>query len=194
MLDWSANGRVWQRYGNRSPYKTAAPHGAFRCVGEDRWLAVACFDEADWQSLTRVAGHPEWASDARFATLQQRLLHQDALEALIASWLAGEDAFATMQALQAAGVAAGVCQTCEDRCDADPQLAALEWLTEIPGTKIGTWPLADFPAKLSRTPGHVGGLINRGAPGYGEDNDYVLGELLGLSQSERERLAADGVI
>ena len=43
-------------------------------------------------------------------------------------------------------------------------------------------------------PPYIGGPINRGAPGYGEDNHYVLGEILGMSQKEIEKLAADGVI
>src|ERR1700689_2100093 len=60
ILDWSANGREWRRYGNRSPYKPAAPHGAFRCKGNDRWVAIACFSEPEWQTLARVAGHAEW--------------------------------------------------------------------------------------------------------------------------------------
>ena len=73
---------------------------------------------------------------------------------------------------------AGVCQTAGDRCDTDPQLAHLEWLTEVAGTKIGTWPVPEFSVKLSRTPPYVGGPIDRGAPCYGEDNEWVLGELL----------------
>ena len=60
ILDWSANDRVWTRIGNRSPYKPAAPHGAYRCAGDDRWIAIACFTEAEWQALAEVAGHPEW--------------------------------------------------------------------------------------------------------------------------------------
>src|ERR1700753_4436754 len=86
ILDWSANGRIWTRLGNRSPYKPAAPHGAYRCAGEDRWIAVACFDEAQWAALVDVAGHPEWAGDRRFATPASRLAHQDALEAAITGW------------------------------------------------------------------------------------------------------------
>jgi len=194
VLDWSANGRVWSRYGNRSPYKPAAPHGAFRCAGQDRWLSVACFDEADWAALAGVAGQPGWLSDPRFATLPARLAHQDALEAAVGAWTIGQDAFACMGRLQAAGVAAGLCQTAEDRCDHDPQLAALHWLTEVRGTKIGTWPVAELPMKLSATPAHVGGPINRAAPGYGEDNAHVLSALLGLSGAEIARLAADNVI
>ena len=71
---------------------------------------------------------------------------------------------------------------------------SLDWLTEVDGTKIGRWPVAEAPFKLSRTPAHVGGLINRGAACYAEDNEYVLGELLGHSTSDIRGLEADGVI
>ena len=53
ILDWSANERVFRRYGNRSPYKPAAPHGAYRCEGKDRWIAIACFTDAEWQALAQ---------------------------------------------------------------------------------------------------------------------------------------------
>lgn len=194
ILDWSANNRVWSRYGNRSPYKKAAPHGAFRCAGEDRWIAIACFDDHQWRALARVAGHPEWIDDPRFATLDARMANQDALEALVGAWTAHQDAYACMEALQRECVPAGVCQTAEDRCDRDPQLSALQWLTEVTGTKIGTWPVIEFPVKLSATPAHSGGPINRGAPGYGEDNVRILKEYLGLSPDSVAELAREGVI
>lgn len=194
VLDWSANGRAYARTGNRSPYKPAAPHGAYRAVGEDRWLAIACFDDTEWRALTAVAGRPQWLDDRRFVDLAGRLAHQDALDALVSEWTGTIDASAAMEALQAAGVPAGICQTAEDRCDNDPQLRALEWLTEVTGTKIGTWPVAEFPIKLSRTPAHAGGPINRGAPCYGEDNAAILSEYLGYSQAEIESLAEEGVI
>ena len=194
ILDWSANGRIWSRYGNRSPFKSAAPHGAYPCAGTDRWLAIACFTDAEWLALTQLAGHPEWASDPRFADLAARLKHQDALDALVAGWTRSRDAYETMLALQGAGVPAGVCQTAEDRCDRDPQLAALEWLTEVTGTKIGRWPLAEVPVKMSESPAYIGGRLDRGAPCYGEDNEYVYGELLGMSAQEIKALADEGVI
>ncbi|MDB5413264.1 MAG: hypothetical protein JWR10_1599 [Rubritepida sp.] len=194
VLDWSANGRIWSRIGNRSPYKAAAPHGAYRCAGTDRWIAIACFDEADWQALARTAGHPGWLTDPRFATLESRLLHQDALDAAVTGWTAGQDAYACMEALQKAGVAAGVCQNAEDRCDRDPQLAALNWFTEVTGTKFGRWPVTELPMKLAATPPYSGGIIDRGAPGYGEDNARILGELLGYSAEQVAALAEEGVI
>lgn len=194
ILDWSANGRVWSRYGNRSPYKPAAPHGVYPCAGENRWLAIACFTEAEWQALATVAGHPEWTEDPRFSNLAARLAHQDALDTLVGVWMQTLEAYQAMHTLQQAGVPAGVCQTAEDRCDHDPQLAALEWLTEVTGTKIGRWPIAEVPVKMSESPAYIGGRIDRGAPCYGEDNQYVYGELLGMSSSEIDELAAEGVI
>jgi crotonobetainyl-CoA:carnitine CoA-transferase CaiB-like acyl-CoA transferase len=194
LLDWSANGRIWTRYGNRSPYKPAAPHGVYPCMGEDRWLAIACFTEDEWRALTAVAGHPEWAADSRFVDVAGRLAHQDALDALVGSWTQSQDAYQAMYRLQQAGVPAGVCQTAEDRCDHDPQLAALNWLTEVTGTKIGRWPVAEVAVKMSASPAYIGGRLDRGAPCYGEDNDYVYGELLGMSAQEIKALAEEGVI
>lgn len=194
VLNWSANGRAWTRYGNRSPFKPAAPHGAYRCKGDDRWLAVACFDEAEWQAFTEVASCLQLRGDVRFATLASRLRHQDALDQAVGAWTATIDAFDGMARLQAAGVPAGVCQTAADRCDTDPQLRALNWMTEVTGTKIGRWPVPEFPVKLSRTPSYAGGPIDRGAPCYGEDNRFILETMLGYSPTEIERLAEEGVI
>jgi crotonobetainyl-CoA:carnitine CoA-transferase CaiB-like acyl-CoA transferase len=194
ILDWSANGRAASRTGNRSPYQPAAPHGAYRCAGEDRWVAIACFDADDFAALARVAGHGEWLTDARFATLAARVRHADALDAVVTQWTRTRDRYDVMTALQAAGVAAGVCQTAEDRCDHDPQLRALHWMTEVEGSKIGRWPVAEVPLAMSESPPYIGGRIDRGAPCYGEDNEYVLGELLGMSKSQITELAEDGVI
>jgi crotonobetainyl-CoA:carnitine CoA-transferase CaiB-like acyl-CoA transferase len=194
VLDASANGRRWSRVGNRSPWKQAAPHGAYPCAGNDRWLAIACFTDADWDALCKVARRPDWRTDTRFTSLAARVAHQDELDEVVASWTREHDRYDLMTRLQEAGVAAGVCQDAEDKCDRDPQLAALDWLTEVTGTKIGTWPVYGMPVSMSASPPYVGGVVDRGAPNYGEDNEYVYGELLGMSTEEIAQLAADGVI
>ncbi|HTI82124.1 MAG TPA: CoA transferase [Acetobacteraceae bacterium] len=190
ILDWAANEREWRRYGNRSPYKPAAPHGAYRCAGDDRWITIACFTDAEWHTVAQLAG----INDRRFDTLEHRLLHQDALDAAVEAWTRTQDRYELMLKLQRAGVPAGVCQNAEDRCDKDPQLRHLKWLTEVTGTKIGTWPVYELPMKFSATPAYIGGPINRGAPGYGEDNEWLLTNLLGMSRSDVEKLAEEGVI
>jgi len=194
LLEWELHRREWRRTGNRSPYVPAAPHGAYRCRGDDRWIAIACFTEQDWRAFVQVSGQAALAHDPRFASLEARIAHQDELDSLVEQWTATQEAYACMAALQAAGVSAGVCQTAEDRCDHDPQLAQQEWLTEVTAPRIGTWPATEMPFKLSRTPSHVGGLPVRGAPLYGEDNEYVLGELLGFSTDTIKTFAREGVI
>jgi crotonobetainyl-CoA:carnitine CoA-transferase CaiB-like acyl-CoA transferase len=194
LLDWQVNGRRTQRVGNRSPFKLAVPSGAFATRGEDRWLAIVCHTDEEWRALAMVAGRPEWGEDPMLATLEARRANEDHVEALVAEWVAGQDGMVLMLALQDAGVPAGICQTAEDRCEHDRQLEHLGWLTEVTGEKIGTWPVADVAVRLSRTPGHVGGRLDRGAPIYGQDSATVLRDLLGLGDAEIADLRSDGVI
>ena len=194
MLDWQVNHRSFRRSGNRPPWEKMAPHGAYCCAGEDRWIAIACQNDADWRRLTEVSGHAEWLGDARFSTIDGRIANQDALDAAVNEWTKTQEAYACMNLLQKAGIAAGVVQTAEDRCDHDPQLSALEWLAEITGTKIGTWPVPELPVKLSATPSYIGGPFDRGAPCYGEDNTYILRDLLGYSDKDIAKFAAEEVI
>ena len=157
-------------------------------------MAITCFTDEEWQRLTEVAGHPEWRTDPGFATLEARVANAGALDKLVSAWTETQDAYAVMHALQGAGVAAGVCQTAEDTYDHDPQLAALDWLTEVTGTEIGAWPVRESPVKMSETPPYMGGALDRGGPCYGEDDEFVYGEILGMSAPEIAELREDGAI
>ncbi len=192
VLDWSANGREWSRTGNRAPYQEIAPQGIYRCAGEDRWIAITCATDEHWKALADLAG--PGLADPRFASLAGRLAHHDALDAALSSWTGGFEPYSLMRLLQAAGVPAGVCQTAGDRCDNDPQLRHLGWLTELTGTRIGRWPLAEVPVRMSRTPPYLGGRPDRAAPLYGEDNTAILTGLLGMSEEEVAELTDKGVL
>jgi len=193
VLNASANGQSWARYGNRSPYKPAAPHGAYRVQGTDRWIAIGAFDHDEWLAVTRVLDASEWADDERFVTLDLRLANQDALDALVEGRTQKWDGIELMETLQAEGVPAGICETSEDRCEWDPQLRHLEWLMEFEQSEIGRWRARTPPTKFSETPAYQGGIVDRHSPNYAEDNDYVLGEILGLDADEIEALARDGI-
>jgi crotonobetainyl-CoA:carnitine CoA-transferase CaiB-like acyl-CoA transferase len=194
LLDWQVNGREFARSGNRSPYSSASPHGIYPSRGEDRWIAIAVFTNDEWKRLAHAAGHEEWIADPRFRDVDARSAHRAEVDALVSEWTALWDGHELMERLQAVGVRAGAAQTAADRYDRDPQLAHLDWLTEVEGTKIGRWPVYELPVDLSATPSHAGGRTQRGAPNYGEDNEYVLGELLGMSTTEIGRLRSEGVI
>jgi crotonobetainyl-CoA:carnitine CoA-transferase CaiB-like acyl-CoA transferase len=193
-LDYAANGRRWSRYGNRSPYRAAAPHGVFRTSGVDRWIAICAYDETQWLALARELGRPELASDPRFSTLVNRVLHEDELEEQVAAAVVNRDGFELMHTLQAKGVPAGVCQTAADRVDDDPQLRHEQWLVELPQTEIGLWPTRELAGSLSETPSHIGGRLGRHAPNYAEDTRYVLREVLTYTSEEIEDLARGGVV
>lgn len=180
-LDYSVNGRRWSRFGNRSPYKPAAPHGIYRTKGNDRWIAIAAFTEAHWLALTEVLDLKALRTDQRFAHLSKRLAVQDELDRVVNEATMGFDPFELMDALQTRGVPAGVCQTAEDRCDHDPQLRHLGWLVELDQSEIGRWPVREHPVEFSETPAYMGGRFNRSGPSYGEDTERVLAELQGLT-------------
>ena len=62
----SANDEVQSRIGNHSEH--CAPHAVYPARGEDRWIAIACPTEADWQRLVTAMGAPDWTRDPHFAS------------------------------------------------------------------------------------------------------------------------------
>ncbi len=125
VLDYTVNGREPALTGNRRTY--AAPHGAYRCRGEDRWVAIAVHTGEEWQAFCRVLGCPDWTNDPQFATLAGRIENSDELDRHINEWTAGLTAEEVMATMQQAGVAAGVVATAEDS-EKDPQLGGLRFL------------------------------------------------------------------
>jgi crotonobetainyl-CoA:carnitine CoA-transferase CaiB-like acyl-CoA transferase len=188
LLESLANGREPAKRGNRSPH--AAPHGVYRCLGEDRWVAIAVEDEGAWRRLCEAAGRPDWAADPRFATLAARHAHEDALDAELASWTSGQEAYAVMDRLQAAGVAAGVVQDVRDQLERDPQLRARGHFESLPHLAKGRVVANGVPLGLTGTPGASG----PSGAAVGEHNEEVFRGLLGLDEAEYRAAVADGAI
>ena len=189
VLDMSVNGAAAAstRAGNRLPYGGGAPHGAYRCQGEDRWVAITVFTDDEWRAFVDAMGWPQWAEDQRFATADARCRNADALDAFVASWTVQHTAEDVMSRLQAVGVAAGVVQTGED-LSRDPQLKERGFFRRVPDHQGEYRTIESAPYKLSRTPGSVA----RGAPAFAADMTYVLRELLGMSDDEVEDCAIAG--
>jgi crotonobetainyl-CoA:carnitine CoA-transferase CaiB-like acyl-CoA transferase len=193
-MDYAVNGRPWQRFGNRSPYKKAAPSGVYRTSGIDQWIAISIFTEQQWLDLTRALNISEVTSDPRLADLSSRLRHQSYLDGIVGGATQSWDGKTLMTRLQSLRIPAGICQSAEDRYEWDPQLKHLDWLVELDQTEIGRWPVKEIPVKYSETPPYIGGFLDRSGPNYGEDNDYVLREILGLTDGEIGELVERGVI
>ncbi|MDM7999315.1 MAG: CoA transferase, partial [Dehalococcoidia bacterium] len=187
LLDYSANGRVLNRDGNRHP--SAAPHGAFRCRGEDRWVAIAVFKEEEWMALRRVMGHPSWGGYPRFATLAGRKRNEEELNRLIEQWTITRTAEEVMRLLQEAGVSAGILEKAED-LHRDPQLAARHHFWTLRHQEIGDSTYDSMGSILSETPAE----LTKAAPVLGQDNYQVCTEILGLSDDEFIDLVNSGVL
>lgn len=194
LLDVTVNGHTTRRSdyptGNRLEHPHAAPHGVYPCAGDDRWVAIAVFDDAEWDHLVDAMGRPAWAADERFASQEKRFASQDHLDKHVGEWTADKDAHWVMAHLQACGVKAGAVQDPRDLNEVDPQLPHRGTFFQMDHPVIGPARFEGFPARMSgQGPDHW-----RSAPLVGEDNDYVFGELLGIGAAERAELAGQGVI
>jgi crotonobetainyl-CoA:carnitine CoA-transferase CaiB-like acyl-CoA transferase len=192
VLDYVANGVTWKRIGNRSPYKIAAPSGAFPTLGVDRWIAISCFDDEQWRALINILGLQ--LDREQYGSLSARLEMNEELERVLEEATRHWDGYELMNELQAAGVPAGVCQTGRDKVELDPQLEHQRWLVELSQRDFGSWPMKDVPIKYTKTPVHVGGSLDRAGPSYGQDSEYVLREILGMSVSDIEKLRDANVV
>jgi len=107
LLDVSVNQRSTARpdfpAGNRLEWPDAAPHGVYPALGDDRWVAIAVFDDDQWERLVEALGHPAWSDDERFATQSARFAHQDLLDEHLSSWTRERDRHEVMELLQAHG-------------------------------------------------------------------------------------------
>ena len=188
-LELSANGRegVVARTGNRLPHGGGAPHGAYRCIGEDCWVAITVFTDGQWEAFRQAAGDPDWARDDRFATTDGRERHADDLDRLVESWTATLSPEEAMERLQAVGVPAGVVQSGPDLAS-DPHLRERGFFRSVPDAQGEPQTIEGAPYKLSRTPGGA----QRAAPGFGEHQDYVLRDILGMSDDELADAAIAG--
>jgi crotonobetainyl-CoA:carnitine CoA-transferase CaiB-like acyl-CoA transferase len=188
LMQQLARGEEPPRLGNAS--LSAAPQGCYPCRGEDRWCAITVEGDAAWQRFCEVVERPEWKEDPRFASLTARLGHRAELDAAISQWTRTRDAYEVMHTLQRAGIAAGVAQTAEDEFRHDAQLKAREFIEEVEHLAKGHVLAPGIPLGLTGTPGRTG----RAGAAMGQDNDYVFGELLGMSPDEIRSAVLVGAI
>ncbi|HXJ62119.1 MAG TPA: CoA transferase [Actinomycetota bacterium] len=174
--------------GNRHP--AMAPHGAFRCAGDDRWCAIAVATDDDWRSLCGAIGRPDLALEERFADLPARKASEDELDAIVGAWTASRSPNEVAELLQAAGVAGAPVEDGRDLVEGDDHLRARGFYVELEHPAAGPILHEGVAVRLASTPGGV----FRPAPRLGEHTAEVLTELLGMSQPELDELVAAGVL
>jgi len=187
ILGYALNKKIPPRRGNRHPYY--APHGCYRCKGEDKWVVIAVRSEEEWTAFTEAIGSPAWSHDERFAGRTGRWENQDEIDRLISEWTIDHSHYEVMEKLQNAGVPSGAVLNAAELLT-DPQLDARGFFWEIDHPEVGPRKYAGLPIRLSETPA----TARRPAPCLGEHNNHILGEILGLSKAEIAQLEEKGVI
>lgn len=177
FMDCVMNGRAPERVGNAD--NSAAPHGCYRCKGEDQWIAIAIRTDPEWKGLCTVMGDPPWSMEDRFQSALSRLQHREELDQLVEEWSKQSDHYELMHRLQDAGVPAGAVLNPKEVL-LDPHLRERGFfqIVEHPGAgkrpmprllaaKFGLWSMQPSPA-----------------PRLGEHNRQVLHGLIGMSHEE----------
>ncbi len=175
------------RLGNRET--GVAPHGVYPARGEDRWIAIACWSEKEWQALSAsvAAG---WEQDPRFATLALRIQNHDALDQLIARWTCEHELSELSEILLSRGIDAAPVQNARDVIEQDRQLAHVGHWVKLEHPEMGCSIYDAPPFHMSLTPG----ALRAPAPMLGQHNDEICASVLGLQTDEIANLRTQGVI
>ena len=187
IIDYNASGKIASRNGNRSD--VAAPQGAYPCAGADQWCAIAVDTEQQWEDLRLTMGDPEWAGAARFKSVEDRLSNHDEIDGHIGQWTMDKTAQEVMDLLQSHGVPSGVVQRSSDLLQ-DPQLAHCNLNRYMDHPEMGNIP---YTGHQFRIQGYDSGPRSP-APLLGQHNEYVLKDLLGMTDEDMIEAVIAGAI
>ena len=187
FMEMSVNGTQQKRYGNR--HLKYAPHNVYPSHGFDKWVAISCTDEGQWQAFCKTSGNATWLSDQRFATNDLRKQNEDILDDLIAQWTKELPAEKITEDLQKVGVPSGPIMDVIDLMN-DPHVIERGYLVDIPHPEVGTKTTLGLPVRMSG----IDQFNYKSAPLFGEHNKPIFTNLLGNEASVYEEFVRDKII
>ena len=156
---------------------------------EDVWLVIGANQDSVWARMAEAMGHPEWATDERFATHQARGINQIELDEIISDWTR-RFAVADLEVLlNEHGIPNGKIYRAPEMME-DPQFQARESIVRVDHPEFGNIAMQSVTPKFSETQG----AVRHPGPALGEHNNYVWGEVVGKSVDEIVNLKDRGVI
>ena len=202
LLNYFVNGRSSHPTGNRSVLSAdfnkidfrgpaACPQNTYRCAGDDAndYCVIAIYDNNEWERFKAAIGQPDWVNDERFADLNGRIQHQDELDQFVEEYTSRFTKYEIMEKLQKYDLVAAAVQQNEDIIETDAQLQFRGLFEPINHPLLGERLVEGIPIKMSESSPY----IHKSAPLMGEDNDYVLKEILHFSDKEIELMHDHGV-
>lgn len=179
------SGRRPSRYGNAHP--SIVPYQIFQA--SDRPFALAIGNDRQFAQLCLCLGHPEWATDARFATNPDRVTNRALLIDLLRQVFGDQPCDVWIERLRGAGLPCAPINHVDEAFH-HPQVQALGIVERVDHPHAGPIQLVRPPFQLSGQPP----TIRRPPPLLGQHTDEVLRELLELSPAELAALRQSGAI
>lgn len=176
------------RLDDQPPQVIAFPRAFYRVYEtSDGWIAIAAYAERLAHRFCAAIGMPDLLHDDRFRSRADRVQRTDELLGLFAPRMRTATTEHWLEVLGEAGVPCGAVRERDELFD-DPQVAAMDLLTEVTDPELGQVTMMAPAVRLSRTPGAIR------FPGrhLGEDTREVLEEL-GYDAAQIDRLVADGI-
>ena len=186
VTEYDVAGYVRERTGAILP--NVSPSNVFDTF-DDKLLLIAANQDTVFKRLADAMGRPELAEDERYATHSARGKYQKELDGLINEWTRTLPLNDLEERMNEFGVPCGLIYKAQDMLE-DEHFKAREAIVDVEHPDFGLIKMQNVAPRLSDTPGavrHVG-------PTLGEDNDYVLSELLGFDDDEKARLKDAGII
>jgi crotonobetainyl-CoA:carnitine CoA-transferase CaiB-like acyl-CoA transferase len=183
---YAYKGLVRQRMGPATV--NVVPHSHYP-TKDDRWIAIACTNDKIYQRLAVAMGEPHMAEPENWGTLANRERDRAKVDAHVGEWTAKHDRAELLRICEAAQVPCGPIYSIDEIFE-DPQYQSRGNILRMQDGRVGELPIPNLVPRLSDTPGSVKWL----GPKLGEHNDEVFKGMLGLTDSDIERLASEGVI
>ena len=183
MANYRISGKVKPRTGSRST--NTAPRNAYQ-TKDGGWVGLSSSTQAIFVKLMNSIGRPELLDDPRFRTNSDRVRHLDEIDAVVRDAVAQLTMAEALAQFDRDGVTIGPIMDVAG-LETDHYVAGREALIEVPDAEMpGGWlPMHGEVPRLSATPG----ILRNPAPALGQDNDALLGPLLGAAELARLRAA-----
>ena len=177
-----------QRRGNRHP--DFAPQGVYKCYGEDKWIAISIKSDEDWSKFKATVRNNHLDSEV-FDTLAGRQQNHDQIDKIINEWTYSQDRYDVLHRLQSDEITSGVVLDCGADSYADPHLNERDFFQIVEHPSAGIYPMTGPIFKFESSNGQV---IHNPAPCLGQDNMYVLKEVLGYGNDKITQFEANEII
>jgi CoA:oxalate CoA-transferase len=162
-------------------------YGFFR--SKDGKVAIVALTPRQWKALSATVNHPELATDARFNNLIAQIHHHAEAVSLIEEWTSLHTSLEIIELLEAVKIPCGIAYSSE-QVNKDENLRERGMFASVHQESYGDIDVPGIPYHFSLTPG----AVRTAAPSLGEHSRFILGNWLGLSETQIEDLYKKKII